>query len=67
MKTNHRKDEMGVHGCEYAVSMVEHLPIEHDDHEHYIGYVRSTLRWQASRIVELEALLKAAESKDGES
>ena len=43
MKTNHRKDEMGVHGCEYAVSMVEHLPIE------------------------LEALLKAAESKDGES
>ena len=64
MKVNHRKDEMGVYGCEYAVSMVELLPIEHDDHKHYIGYVRSTLRWQGNRIATLESQLADAKRNE---
>jgi hypothetical protein len=63
---NQRKDEIGIKGCEHAVAMVESLPIEHDDHRHCIGYVRSTLRWQANRIAKLEAAVRKVRAGDAQ-
>ncbi len=64
---NHYKDQIGVKGCELAVGMVQDLPIEHENHEHMIGYVASTLRWQANRIEVLEAAVRAVRASDGDN